>query len=226
MLGPKNTIELLGTAILVFTIQVAVSSGSDLAPLAIGGILVSLVFAGGPISGAHYNPAVSLAVALGGTLAWRDALAYAISQIVGGVLGGLLGGVVGGFTVLAAGEAASTLQALLAEAVFAFALCFVVLAVATNPKVDDNHYYGLAIGLVVAAGAIAVGPISGAAFNPAVALGLGIAGGCSNLLYAVLVAAANLVGGAAAAGCFCLVVPESKEAGAVGEATSLYQSVN
>jgi len=225
MLGPKSTTELLGTAILVFTIQVAVSSGSDLAPLAIGGILISIVYAGGPISGAHYNPAISLAVALGGGLEKKETLAYMLSQVVGGILGGLLGGVVGGFNALAAGEDASTLQALLAELILAFILCFVVLCVATNPDAKDNHYYGLAIGLVVAAGAVAVGPVSGGAFNPAVALGLSLSDGFANLLYVILVAVANLLGGAVAAGCFKLVAPAGEEAPAAGEAASLYQSV-
>jgi len=226
MIGPKTIIELIGTAVLVFTIQVAVSSGSDLAPLAIGGVLVSLVFAGGPVSGGHYNPAVSLAIALRGKMEFPDMIAYAISQVLGGVLGGFVGGVVGGFNVLSAGEDASTLQALLAEGIFAFVLCFVVLSVATNPKAEDNHYYGLAIGLVVTAGAIGVGPISGGAFNPAVALGLSISGGFSNLLYVIMVAGANLLGGAVAAGCFRVVVPASEEVVPVGEQASLYQSVS
>lgn len=221
MVCPKSLTELIGTAILVFTIQA--SGPSDLAPLAIGGILISIVFAGGPISGAHYNPAISLAVALRGGMSFQEMTTYATFQIAGGILGGYGGGVVNAsFATFAAADDASLTQALLAEAILAFVLCFVVLLVATNPKAEDNHYYGLAIGLVVMSGAVAVGPISGGAFNPAVALGLSIAGGLSNLFYAVVVAVANLVGGAAAALCFKKVVPEDgEEAETVGETTPL-----
>jgi len=119
------------------------------------------------------------------------------------------------------GEDASYLQALLAEVIFTFVLCFVVLCVATNPKVEDNHYYGLAIGLVVMAGAITVGPISGGAFNPAVALGLSISDGFSNLTYGIMVAASNLLGGVVAAGCFRIIVPTNEEVGTIGENTAL-----
>lgn len=220
MITPKNLTELIGTAILVFTIQV--SGSSDLAPLAIGAILISIIFAGGPISGAHYNPAVSLVVALRGGMPFQEMIAYMISQILGGVLGGWSGGVVGAsFSVVGMGEDASYLQALLAEVIFTFVLCFVVLGVATNPKVEDNHYYGLAIGLVVTAGAITVGPISGGAFNPAVALGLSISNGFSNLTYGIMVAASNLLGAVAAAGCFRIILPASEEVGTIGENTAL-----
>jgi aquaporin Z len=220
MINPKTIVELIGTAILVFTIQV---SGSDFAPFAIGGILIAIVFAGGPISGAHYNPAVSLAVALRGSMSFQEMIAYMIAQILGAIAGGLCGGIVSSsFSVVSMGEDVSHLQALLAEVIFTFILCYVVLSVATNPKVEDNHYYGLAIGLVVMSGAITVGPISGGAFNPAVALGLSISGGFSNLGYGIMVSASNLVGGVVAAGCFRIVVPSiSEEVGTTGESTPL-----
>jgi aquaporin Z len=217
MMNPKTITETVGTALLVFTIQVA---STELAPIAIGSILVAGVFAGGPVSGAHYNPAVSLAVTLRGNMSFQEMVLYMIAQVVGASLGGLCGGIVAGrFSTVGMGEEASYLQALLAEVVFTFALCFVVLSVATNPKVDKNQYYGLAIGLVVVSGAIAVGPISGGAFNPAVALGLSIAGAFANLRYGFMVAAADLVGAAVAASCFRLVIPEAS--GNVGETTPL-----
>jgi len=223
MAHPKQFAELIGTAILVFTIQVA---SSDLAPLAIGGILISIVFAGGPVSGAHYNPAISLAVALRGSMSFGEMISYMASQIVGGVLGGWSGGIVSAsFSEFGRADDASFTQALLAEAIFAFILCFVVLTVATIPKVEDNSYYGLAIGLVVMSGAVSVGPISGGAFNPAVALGLSISGGFSNLSYALVVAGTNLVGGMVAAVAFRVAVPTADEIGAgtvpVGENTPL-----
>ena len=218
MINSKTITELLGTAILVFVIQV--SGPSNLAPLAIGGILIALVFAGGPISGAHFNPAVSLAITLRGSMDYDEMGSYAIAQIIGGFVGAFVGGVVGGdFSVVGMGEDASYLQALMAEVVFTFILCFVVLFVATNPKVEGNSYYGLAIGLVVVSGAITVGPISGGAFNPAVALGLSLADGLSNLLYAAMVTVSNLIGGTFAALCYHAVLPG--RSGTVGESTPL-----
>jgi aquaporin Z len=220
MIGPKTIAETIGTALLVFTIQVAVASGSDLAPVAIGSILIAGVFAGGPVSGAHYNPAVSLAIALRGSISYAEMVPYVIAQLVGGTLGGLCGGIVSGsFATVAMGGDATLLQALLAEVIVTFALCFVVLSVATNPTVDGNHYYGLAIGLVVVSGAVGVGEISGGAFNPAVALGLSFASALSNLPYGIMVSAANLIGGAIAAACYLVCVPEPS--GTAGERTPL-----
>jgi aquaporin Z len=93
----------------------------------------------------------------------------------------------------------------------------VVLCVATNTKVENNNYYGLA-----SDSDISVGGISGGAFNPAVALGLSISNGMSKLFYALLVSAANLVGGIVAVACFRVVLPSEFEAGGtVGETTPL-----
>lgn len=202
--------ELVGTAILLMTIQVSVGIGSDLAPLAIGGVLITIVYAGGPISGAHYNPAISLAILLRGEMTLHHMLVYWVSQIVGGCLGALLGGVLDGgvYSNVALGSKSTMTQALLAEVIFTFLLCFVVLSVATHSKVGGNYYYGTSIGLVVMVGAITVGPISGGAFNPAVALGLSVAKGFDSMGYVLSVAIANLLGGAAAAGIFFLVAPD------------------
>ena len=185
----KGVMELIGTAALVCTIQLTTAGGgtTDWAPLAIGGILMVMVYAGGPISGAHYNPAVSLAVRLRGSMTVPDMGVYWACQLVGGGLGAMLGGVLNGgtFGMVTVGDGVSSSRAWLAEVVFTFLLCFVVLSVATNTTVSDNHYYGAAIGFVVTCGAIAVGPISGGAFNPAVALGLWMAKGIplSHLVY-------------------------------------------
>jgi len=205
----KAMMEFIGTAILLCTIQVSVGLGADMAPLAIGAVLITIVYAGGPISGAHYNPAVSLAVTLRGKMSPHEMSMYWISQILGGFLGAIVGGIINGgnYSVVTIGEGCGIVQAYVAEFVFTFLLCFVVLAVATSSKADNNHYYGAAIGLVVMAGAITVGPISGGAFNPAVALGLMLAR-FSNVMYAVEVSVVNLLGGAIAAACFYLVAPD------------------
>lgn len=203
----RAIMELLGTLILVFTIQ---ASGS---PMAIGGILIAIVFAGGPISGAHYNPAITTAVTLrGGGYMESNIGVYWLSQIIGGAIGAMLAGfVTSSHAVVSVGEGHTLAQALVAEVIVTFILCFVVLCVATNSKAAANHYYGLAIGLVVAAGAVSVGPVSGGAFNPAVALGLCAAAKFANVGYAIYVTIANLVGGVLAALCFTLVAPHESD---------------
>lgn len=217
--------EATGTAILLLTIQLSVGSGSKMAPAAIGLALMAAVYAGGPISGAHYNPAISLAVMLRGKQDLQEMLTYWLFQTAGGFLGALLAGVIGGsFVVASVGSSATTAQALLAEISFTFILCFVVLGVATNSKADGNSYFGAAIGLTVTAGAISVGGISGGCFNPAVALGLSLAKGATNIGYCALVAIANLLGGIAAAGIFFLVAPSEefeRNGATAGETTGL-----
>lgn len=138
----KAMMELTGTAMLLLTIQLSVGSGTPLAPFTIGVVLIALVYAGFPISGAHYNPAVSLCIFLRGKMSLHEMIMYWIFQIGGGVLGALLGGVIGGnFTAITRGTDYYLLQAFLAEFVFTGLLCFVVLAVATTSKAEDNQYY-------------------------------------------------------------------------------------
>lgn len=222
----KAFMELIGTMMLVLTIQVSVGLGkaTNMAPVAIGVVLITLVYAGGPVSGAHYNPAISLAIFLRGKLTLHEMLVYWVFQLGGGAAGALLGGLIGGtFSGVSVGDSYSLTQAFFAEVVFTFLLCFVVLGVATHSQAADNQYYGAAIGLVVAAGAITVGPISGGAFNPAVALGLALAQGFANLGYVLTVVGANLLGAVAAAAGFWMVAPdEFNSFGATaGETTSL-----
>jgi len=200
----NGVMEFIGTAILVFTIQVSVGLSAEMAAVAIGGILITIVYAGGPISGGHFNPSVSLAVKLrgGGDVSLP---LYWTSQIVGAIAGALLGGfVVGTSSVVSIGDNYTMTQALLAEVIFTFILNLIVLCVATT-KAKDNDYFGAAIGIVVMAGAITVGPISGGAFNPAVALGLAIADSLSVSLYVLGVVLSNLIGAVLAAGCFKLI---------------------
>lgn len=173
----KYVIELVGTFFLVFTIGCTVvgNGAGALAPVAIGSVLMVMVFAGGHISGAHYNPAITLGVWLRGKCPAKDVAPYMISQIVGAVLAALAvkylktGAVVTPMSL-------ATLPALLAEFLFTFALVFVVLNTATAKGTAGNSFYGLAIGFTVLAGAFAVGNISGGAFNPAVAIGISAMG--------------------------------------------------
>lgn len=216
----KPLMEGVGTFLFLLTIQVTVGAGSQSAPFAIGLSLMALVYAGGPISGAHYNPAVSLALMMRGKQSLGEMIMYWIFQIVGGWLGALVGGILGGSFVTFSGEA-ETIHAFLAEFLFAFMLCFVVLSVATHSAAKDNSYYGAAIGLTVTVGALTVGEHSGGAFNPAVALGLCIASGFSNLMYCIMVALADLLGGAAAAWIYYMVAADQFSDATVGETTPL-----
>lgn len=194
----KYATEFLGTFIFLFAIVAAVNTAGALAPLAIGATLMVMIYAGGHISGGHFNPAVSLAALIRGGFEGKDLLPYWVAQIVGGVLGALLGGYVthmGHGAVALSG--AMILKALIAEFVITFALCWIVLNTATSKDTEGNSFYGLAIGFIVVAGAFAVGSISGGAFNPAVAIGVTVAklSAWGNLWILVV---ADLLGGVAA----------------------------
>jgi aquaporin Z len=173
----KYLTEFIGTFFLVFTIGLAGGQPEKpLAALAIGSVLMVMIYMGGHVSGGHYNPAVSLAVWLRGKLPLRDLGPYMGVQLLGAIAAaGLVGWVRPGyFVVEPAGfrnEEFNYLGPLVAEIIFSFALCLVVLNVATSKATEGNSYYGLAIGFTVLAGAVAVGPTSGGAFNPAVGLG-------------------------------------------------------
>jgi aquaporin Z len=167
------------------------------APLAIGGVLMVLVYAGGHISGAHYNPAVTLAVLIRGKATTAELGGYWVAQLVGAVVAALLVRVFGGGAIGAA-LARPVGLSLLAEFLFTFALAYVVLNVATARGTAGNSYYGLAIGFTVVVGAWAVGGISGGAFNPAVAVGITLMGVSSPGFIWVFLAG-NVLGAAAAA---------------------------
>jgi aquaporin Z len=201
----KLSVEFIGTFFLVFTVGLAVRSAGTLAPLAIGVTLMVMVFAGGHISGGHYNPAVSTAVALRGKLSPREWVGYVITQLIAGcAAAGVVAAI--GYRFAAPVHTAGIGTMLVVEFLFAFALCYVVLNVATARGTEGNSFYGLAIGFTVVAGAFAVGSLSGGAFNPAVALGatlIGLFSWSHIWIYFV----AELLGGAVAAGAFVLIQP-------------------
>ncbi|MBP7960932.1 MAG: aquaporin [Caldilineaceae bacterium] len=199
----KNVVEFIGTFFLVFTIgMVVLDPGvpAGFAPIAIGTVLAVMIFAGGHVSGGHFNPAVTLGVFLRDKkFGMNDAIGYWVAQIVGGLVAALAviflkGGGGGGMSV-------EVVPALLAEFIFTFALVYVVLNVATAKGTSGNSFYGWAIGSTVLVGAYAVGGISGGAFNPAVAIGASLMGALSwGNIWIYLVA--NLAAGAAAAYAF------------------------
>jgi aquaporin Z len=204
----KYLTELIGTFFLVLTVGCTVIGGAPgvIPPVAIGSALMIMVYAGGHISGGHYNPAVTLGVLMRGKFSATDAVAYWISQIIGGVLAAAATKYLVGSPKTPPGPLAVG-PSLLAEFLFTFALVFVVLNTATSKGTEGNSFYGLAIGFTVTVGAFAVGNISGGAFNPAVAVGvtvMGLAAWSSIWIYLV----ANFVGGAVAALTFKFVSPE------------------
>lgn len=168
----KYLTELIGTFFLVFTIYLTVSAELAVAPLAIGSALMVMVYMGGHVSGAYYNPAVSLAVFLRGKLPGKDLIPYWIAQLVGAGAASSIGyHLTERHFAPAPGAEVGTFSALTIEFLFTFALALVVLNVATAKKTEGNSFYGLAIGFTVMVGAFAGGPISGGAFNPAVGTG-------------------------------------------------------
>lgn len=194
----KYITELIGTFFLVLTVGCTVIGGGAgvIPPLAIGSALMIMIFAGGHISGGHYNPAVTLGVLVRGRVTLVDAIAYWISQFFGAAFAaGVVGYLKSGIDVTP--MALVTGHALVAEFLFTFALVYVVLNVATAKGTAGNSFYGLAIGFTVMTGAFAVGSISGGAFNPGVALGITLMGisAWSNLWIFLV---ANFGGGLAA----------------------------
>jgi aquaporin Z len=164
--------EFIGTFFLVLTIGLASASGGNAAPLAIASILMVMVYMGGHISGAHYNPAVSVAVLIRGRMKSKDLVPYFIAQFGGAFAGAAIAFLISGAKLVPAPALDATLQsAVVVEALFTFALALVILNVATCKKTEGNSYYGLAIGFTICGAAYVAGGISGGAFNPAVGLG-------------------------------------------------------
>lgn len=193
----KYLVEFIGTFFLVFTVGMAVRSGAVLAPIAIGAALMVMIFAGGHVSGGHYNPAVTLAVFLRGKCDKSDVVPYWMAQFAAGLVAALL------VNFLFAGKPVAVathalVPSIIAEVLFTFALAWVVLNTATAKGTSGNSFYGLAIGMTVMTGAVAVGGVSGGAFNPAVGLGV-FAMGLESITQFGVYVGSDLAGGALAA---------------------------
>ena len=177
-LQAKLITEFIGTFFLTLTICTAAAFGTagSYAPFAIASTLMVMIYAGGHVSGAHYNPAVTISIYLRGACDKSEVAPYIASQVVAGVMGAMVASNV----LMPDGEVGplvmDTGPAFGAELMFTFALAYVILNVATSESTDGNGYYGAAIAFVVLAGALTVGPISGASFNPAVTASLISAG--------------------------------------------------
>lgn len=175
----KYLVEFIGTFFFVLTICMTVLGGAgNFAPIAIGSALMVMIFAGGHISGGHFNPAVTLGVFLRGKLDAKDVAPYMIAQILASVVAASISAILLGSMGVA--DAVTTRlnvgPSLIAEFLGTFALVYVVLQTATAKGTEGNSFYGLAIGFTVLAMAYALGGVSGGAFNPAVATGITLAG--------------------------------------------------
>jgi aquaporin Z len=206
----KYLVELIGTFLFVLVVgMVVIDPGiGSLAPLAIGSLLMIIVYAGGHVSGGHYNPAVTLAVWLRGRCATKDVLPYWISQILGAFAGGALALYLKGNPPVVPAEI-KIVPALIAEIVGTFALAYVVLNVATAKATAGNSFYGLAIGFTVVVMAFALGGVSGGAFNPAIATGITFMH-LEKLSNFWVYLVGDLAGGALAALTFKFINPEDK----------------
>lgn len=203
--------EFIGTFFLVLTIAFSAN------PLAIGGILIAMVYMGGYISGAHYNPAVTLAVMLSGAMNYATGLRYMLFQVLGALAAAFMYFLINGsaFTPQPSIEY-SIVSIVLAEAIFTFALASVVLHAAVAKHTAGNEYYALAIGLTVMAAAYSIGPVTGGVINPAVAIGtifVDLADLPRNFINMVLYIVGAGLGGAVAANVYLSFSRPEKESG-------------
>ena len=192
-LSGRCMLEFVGTYFLALVIATAAVGGMamNLAPIAIGGILIAMIYMAGPHTGAHFNPAITIAFWIRGVFPAAEVVPYILVQCIAGVLAALtqlvliesaadlvspdmaaLGAIASAAMGEDGGRIADWLQLGIAEFIFTFGLAMVILHVASAKEQAGNQYFALAIGLVVMAGAFAVGPISGAVFNPAVLVSL------------------------------------------------------
>jgi aquaporin Z len=206
----KYIVEFIGTFFLVLTVGMTVINPDNgvIAPLAIGSALMIMVYAGGHVSGGHYNPAVTIAVWLRGRCPTSDVMPYIGSQIAAGIVAAIVALALKGDPTVIPAEI-KIFPALVAEFIGTFALAYVVLNVATAKGTAGNSNYGLAIGFTVMAMAFALGGISGGAFNPAVATGITVMHLEKSTNFWIYLIG-NFSGGALAATVFKFINPEDK----------------
>lgn len=215
--------EFLGTYMLVLTVGLNVLGKSKAGAFSIAASLTSMIYALGDVSGAHFNPAVTVAILASGrcpNLTPVKAGSFIGAQIAGGIAAAFTYAFVYKGATFALGPVGENTWTgvSIAEIIYTFVLCFVVLSVAVSERTKASHLFGLAIGSCVTVGGFAIGGISGGSLNPAVSFGIAavqtLNGGFfyKALIYSVF----EFVGGAAAAGVFKVThevdtaVPEEK----------------
>eukprot|EP00747_Dinoflagellata_sp_TGD_P092081 gnl/TRDRNA2_/TRDRNA2_165282_c3_seq4.p1 gnl/TRDRNA2_/TRDRNA2_165282_c3~~gnl/TRDRNA2_/TRDRNA2_165282_c3_seq4.p1 ORF type:complete len:468 (+),score=76.00 gnl/TRDRNA2_/TRDRNA2_165282_c3_seq4:78-1481(+) len=207
----KYVAEFVGTFLLVFTVGCNVLTGSAVwAATSIACVLMVSIYALGGVSGANFNPAVSFSLGCASKLPWMDVGIYSIVQLVAGIAAGFCYSLMLQNTFnLAPSRGFGAFEAGLAEILYTFMLCFVVLNVAASKAHSNkNQFYGLAIGFVIIAGGYGGGPVSGGAFNPAVALGLDISSYNDGAPWALAYTVYECLGAALGALCFYGCRPE------------------
>jgi aquaporin Z len=158
--------EFIGTMFLVLVI------GLNSNPIAVGSILIAMVYIGWHISGAHYNPAITLAVWIRGKIDLKNAVAYIFAQLLGAFAASIVFYLIQERTFAPAPTVGVEIwKSILLELLFTFALCSVFLELATSERLKGNYIYGLAIGFTFLGGIYAIGGISGGVLNPAAAFG-------------------------------------------------------
>ncbi len=172
----KCFVEFFGTFFLCFTVLccILLSVNPVLVPIAIGFVLAVLVYAGGPISGGHYNPAVSLAIFFIGRMGSKKTLLYCIFQVFGAAYAALMALLLSSVIEPVTQSDFAAFPMIIAEIVFTTLLIYTVFFTAVSKRVNGNQYFGLAIGTSVMVGVAAVGGICLAALNPAVAIAVGL----------------------------------------------------
>jgi aquaporin Z len=205
----KYIVEFIGTFFLVLSVVLTVNNSNIalLAPLAVAATYAAMMYAGGHISGAHYNPAVTLAMFMRRRIDRVDAVYYVLAQLLAALAAAALGAFLHqneGGPAIGLHTNGAPFGSLLAEVLGTFALVYTMLQVATTRANAGQAHHGLAVGLVVLGGTYAFGELSGAVFNPALAVGASAAGMFSWGDFWVYFLG-DLAGGAAAASVFRVV---------------------
>jgi aquaporin Z len=224
-LPSKVVSEFLGTYFLVLTVGLNVLGGSKAPVFSIAASLMCMIFALGTCSGAHFNPAVTIAIVAAGRgkCEPKDAGIYIVVQIIAGIAAAFTYTAMEGKSFpLGPGKGYGWAEAAVAEIMFTFLLAFVVLSVATVES-PLSEYFGLAIGSCVTAGGYAIGAVSGGSLNPAVSFGIGVSGTLAGgavvncLIYSVF----EIIGGLIAAGVFMATHPSEYSKGSAEESAPI-----
>jgi aquaporin Z len=201
----KLIAEFLGTFFLILTVGLNVLGSSPAAAFSIAASLMCMIYALGDVSGANFNPAVSLALLASKELEPADAGAYMGVQIVGGIAAAFVYSFIRNDSFpLGPGAGYKWWQAAVAEIMFTFVLCLVVLRAAVKGNTKTEKFFGLAIGSCVTVGGYAIGAISGGSLNPAVSFGIASSAtmhhGFGSLVSAVVYTVCEFIGAGLAAG--------------------------
>jgi len=215
--------EFVGTFLLVFTVGCNVLSGQPIfGGISIACVLMVMIYALGKSSGGNFNPAVSVALGIAKKMDWKEVGIYCGVQIAAGICGAFCYFVMFGRSFnLAPTAGHSWWQAGLAELLYTFMLCFVVLnTAASEAHGGKDQFYGLAIGFVVVAGAYSGGSVSMGCFNPAVAFGIDVSSAYYGIWYSVLYTIFELAGAAMAAGLYMVCRPKDMQISNIPEIAS------